>query len=265
MKYWKPMPALLLSLLLSSHGICTAKQVVQEKAATPAIVQSTSPNISVNRDQAIGQIGNAIRNLDKATLDPVPTLPFDYGFSNGSGLLNTYSYLRSLMSFELLQSMMPMEIYLSGPHTGKELILNSQYQFGHYNPKFVEYFQGIIRELLKEKTFVTSTREMMIQYGLIEKLQRLQHIYKLINQNQKEFLEYKEKYQKMLSSKTLEEGDYRYELTPKRLDAEPYWNWAETDYNFWIRRSIDNTMPLWAGVIDSILEAYEPEAFKLEK
>ncbi len=221
-------------------------------------------NLSGDQDQSFlnfaKNIGDVIKNLNKARFITVRKgWAHDYGFNKETGLLNSFEYLRSLMTFGELQKMLPMDIYISGPHSRNELNLTDEYNFGHYNPEFVRYFQDVITSLIKERSFVSSTRQMMLKYGLIDRLKRMQSIHKIIMQDKSEFFKFKKQYERMLKNKTWPKKSYEgyRSYLPKKIKNEKYWNWSESDYYFWIRRSIDGTMDLWIDVVDSILKAYE--------
>jgi uncharacterized protein (TIGR02145 family) len=204
------------------------------------------------------KVGEVINNMDEAQFHPIRRgWNHDYGFTiGGGGILNTFEYLRSLLSFEAFQKLVPMDVYVSGPHSKSELILNNEYSFGHYNPEFVRYFQASVTQLLKRESFVSTTRNILIRHGIIEKLERLQHIYNYISKNESEFEEFVGQYETMLMNKTLPSNGYRL-LVPKSLDNDDYWNWAEGNYNFWIRRYIDGTMPVWIEIINTIVNSYK--------
>lgn len=96
----------------------------------------------------------------------------------------------------------------------------------------------------------------MQKYGLVDRLHRLNEIYDYIAEpkNQAEFKKFANQYQQgLLNGKVYP----RYELLPKALaDKSYYWNWAETDYHFWLRRELDGTKPLWAKTVKYLLELY---------
>lgn len=212
-----------------------------------------------NTDQLATLIAKVAKGLDKAKFMPVRVgWKFDYGLDNDAGLLNTYEYLRSIVSFKTLQGAVPLKIYLSGPHTDGKLNLKSKYTFGHYNPAFVEYFHAQVDKVISNKTFVYATRDEMVKYGLINKLKKLKQIYQYIAHNRTEFRKFKVNYKAMLENKTWPSNEYDgyRKYLPQTLNCEKYWNWAETDYYFWIRRDMDGTKKLWIGVIDDILNAY---------
>ena len=96
---------------------------------------------------------------------------------------------------------------------------------------------------------------MVNDYGFTYKIKNLKEIYLYIESNPEEFIEYRDNYQKMLVDKTWPKNGYR-RFMPKNMNKDYYWNWSETAYYFWIRRSLDGTKEQWIKVIDEILAAY---------
>ena len=201
-------------------------------------------------------VTNVVLRLDDARFQPVRQgWDFDYGFEEGAGTLNTYEYLRSLCSYETLQSALPMRIFDRGPHSTDSLDLTNSFEFGHYNPKFVEHFHATLRKLLESEAFIDSSREGLRKHGLLEKLERLREMHRYIEANTEEFGRFKKEFEAAIADKTWGKDDYRTRL-PKALDSEAYWNWAETAYYFWVRRELDGTKDRWISVINDVLRAY---------
>lgn len=203
------------------------------------------------------KVADVINDLDKATFKTVRTdWNHDYGLLPDTGMLNTYEYLHSLVSFEHLQTSLSVKIYTQGPHSVKNLDLTNNHQFGHYNPEFVLRFHAAIKSVLKDESFIKSTKAAMTTYGLISKLEKLQRIYYYIDENTSEFEGYVDDYKMKLEQKTWPSYGYRNSM-PDKLDSDLFWNWSETVYHFWIRREIDGTKELWIEVVNDILRAYD--------
>lgn len=201
-------------------------------------------------------VTNVVLHLDQARFQPVRKgWDFDYGFQGGAGMLNTYEYLRSLCSYEDLQSMLPMQIYRRGPHTADSLDLNSPFDFGRYNPEFVAHFHATVRTLLENDAFIAASRGGMRKHGLLEKLERLREIHEYIEGAPEEFAQFKKQFEASIADKTWGKGEYR-DRMPKALDTDRYWNWSESAYYFWVRRDLDGTKEGWINVINDILRAY---------
>ena len=170
-------------------------------------------------------------------------------------MLNTYEYLRSLCSYEALQSALPMRIFERGPHATDSLDLTNPFEFGHYNPEFVEHFHASLRKLLENEAFITASRDGVKKHGLLEKLERLREMHGYIEANTEEFARFKKEFEAAIAENTWGKDDYRTRM-PKALDSEAYWNWSETAYYFWVRRELDGTRARWIHLINDILRAY---------
>lgn len=202
-------------------------------------------------------VSYVIENLDKATFQTVRTdWTHDYGLEPDTGMLNTYEYLRSLVSYEHLRATVPVDIYIKGPHGTQELDLTNLHSFGHYNPKFVMMFHKVVKNILRKPGFVRLTKADMQRYGIIKKLERLKWIYYYIEENNAEFQSYLDDYTVKLKDKTWPQNGYK-DAMPEKLDSTTFWNWSEMVYHFWLRREIDGTKELWIEVINDILLAYE--------
>lgn len=195
------------------------------------------------------------KNLDQATFSPIRVgFQYDYGFKNG-WVLNKYEYIRSLLTYKGFQAMLDYPIYLSGPHTGDELNLNSKYSFGHYNPKFVAQLHKSALLMMSEKEFITNTKPLLEKYSILDFLKKHKSIYEITQKYPDEFNRIKLNFIKGIKDETWPEGEYR-SMIPPLLDSNDYWNWSETSYHFWVRRDIDDTKDIWIGLITDVLNAY---------
>lgn len=211
----------------------------------------------VKSDPLKQKVSHVIQHLDKAKFQTVRSdWTHDYGFLPETGMLNTYEYLISLVSYEHLQAGLAVKIFTQGPHHLKELDLTNKLQFGHYNPEFVLLFHSAVKQIINDKLLVESTKAGMTTYGLITKLERLRWIYNYIDANTAEFDAIVADYQLNLAAKSWPERGYINSM-PEKLYSDEFWNWSETVYHFWVRREIDGTKELWIEVINDILLAYE--------
>lgn len=211
----------------------------------------------MNSDPLKQKVSTVIQQLEKAKFQTVRTeWAHDYGFAPDTGMLNTYEYLISLLSFEDLQAGLGVNIFTHGPHHLKGLDLTNKLQFGHYNPKFVLLFHSAVKQIINDKQLLTSTKASMTTYGLLTKLERLRWIYHYIEANKPEFDDIVADYQLNLAAKSWPEHHYKNAM-PEKLHSAEFWNWSEMVYHFWVRREIDGTKELWIEVINDILYAYE--------
>lgn len=222
------------------------------------IISLTSFVISIEKFVTLkDKISYVVENLDKARFNPIrgEEWQHDYGFTNG-GVLNKYEYIRSLFSYEDCQSMLDYPIFLSGPHTIHNLNINSKYKFGHYNPKFVSELRINIKDILSNNYFIKYTKPIIEKYDILPLIKSYKNVYDITVSNQEEFQNIKSEYINGLKNQNWPEGGYRNSL-PDIISTEPFWNWGETSYHFWIRRDIDNTKEIWIEIINDILKAYD--------
>jgi len=199
---------------------------------------------------------SVISNLESARFMPIRTgWKYNYGFDDG-GTLNSFEYLRSLMTYEEFQEVSPVKIFLKGPHTSTNLDLKSQNSFGYYNPKFVKQLHENLNRVLSSEAFVYLTRPSLEEFNILRKLRGYLEIYSIIENDQAEFNRLRSNFQEKLEKGEWSDYDYRSYL-PAQLEMSDYWNWSETVYYFWVRRDIDGTKELWHHMIIDFITAYE--------
>ncbi len=222
-------------------------------------------SIDESEDTVAREIRFVIQNLAKAKFSPVRVgWQFDYGFTESAGLLNTFEYVRSLITFETLQKILPMDIYVSGPHSKQELKLTDHNDFGHYNPQFVRYFHTVVDWVVSDESFMSATRDIMMEHTVILSLQRMQHIHRFIENNKEIFQQSKAQYEQRIREQTCPERGCGVRLPKAIAEERQYRNWAESVYAFWVRREIDGTKHLWIDVVDDVLRAYSVDSNQLE-
>ncbi|MDA9121095.1 tetratricopeptide repeat protein [Flavobacteriales bacterium] len=209
--------------------------------------------------QKIASVQSALNyvflNLDSAYFKPVRTdWKHDYGLKTGAGTLNTFEYVRSILTYKQLQYAITEKIFLKGPHTASKLNLNSSNSFGHYNPKFVQELHSGLNELSSSKDFVEATRPAIIRFDVLKKLNQYLEVHSIIEDNECEFMHLRNNYEKQLKTGEWCSNGYRQNLPSNIITLGR--NWAATIYYFWIRREIDGTRDLWIEIIRDLANAY---------
>ena len=137
-------------LLIGLLCACTSTKEAKSVAPSPSAERYSEPLLQKLQD--------VLFDIPNARFQPIRQgWQHDYGFAEG-GMLNSFEYIRSLIDFQTLQSLLPVEIYVSGPHSREALNLNAPYAFGHHNPEFVRYLHIHLSELLSAPRFVESTK-----------------------------------------------------------------------------------------------------------
>src|SRR5688572_10695503 len=67
--------------------------------------------------------------------------PDDFDYFPGGGMRIFYCHLKTIAAYDAIQKAAGMPIFLSGPHTPTQLLLDQETKFGHYNPEFVRWLK----------------------------------------------------------------------------------------------------------------------------
>jgi len=134
--------------------------------STPTVMpnsQQQPPAASRNQAAIVDKVINIgkrmLSNLDK-TRNTGPG--FDYWPKGGIQI--AYDHLATFGSYETLVKLSPYPIFLSGPHSARQLVLDERFTFGHYNPEFLRWFQVHLMEILRDRAFIGSTSKLFEGY-----------------------------------------------------------------------------------------------------
>ena len=211
---------------------------------------------SFDGDDNTQRFKNAALNLDKT----YHTLTDEYDYWPECGIRVTGSHLASLISLPELQKMLPYPLYLSGPHTDGEWDLNNEKDFGHYNPKAIEYLSGLAKSVVSDKRFVERSKPLVGKY-----LYRQMHIMMVIHDAL--YTDFSKEDRENVFISSLESKGNTYEpyggfvLSRLRLEDGTY-VYGNIDYrflHFWARRWKDGTIDQFYQGLSTILKAYYPE------
>lgn len=94
------------------------------------------------------------------------TLLEEFDYWPDCGIRVTGSHLASLISLNELQKMLPCPLYVSGPHDAKvgRWDLENPNQFGHYNPKAIQYLTDLAAKVVADGTFVKMSQDLVDEY-----------------------------------------------------------------------------------------------------
>jgi hypothetical protein len=112
------------------------------------------------------------------------------------GFRYLYCSIRSALSFDRIQSIAGLKIYLpGGPHDGKELNLKHPVHFGHYNPEFLDW---VDRNLIPDRSdpwFRGVTQRVYDETSIGETVRALYRTHRILFLDSKGFSEFQKKYQ----------------------------------------------------------------------
>lgn len=213
---------------------------------------------SFGGDDNTERFRNAALNLDKT----YHTLTDEFDYWPECGIRVTGSHLASLISLNELQQMLPYPLYVSGPHHDGQWDLDNEEDFGHYNPKAIQYLAGLAKTVVSDELFVERSKPLVDRY-----LYRQMHIMMVIHdalydgtysQEEREGI-----FNTSVETKGLEYDDYDvgFYLNRLKLDDDSYVfsNISYRFLHFWARRWVDGTIdPFYQG-LSTIFMAYYPE------
>ena len=200
---------------------------------------------------------NAAMNLDKT----YHTLTDEFDYWPECGIRVTGSHLASLISLTDLQQMLPYPLYLSGPHHDGKWDLENEDEYGHYNPKAIEYLAGLAKTVVSDELFVERSKPLVDEY-----LYRQMHIMMVMHDAL--YIDCTKEEREVVFSSSLESKGNNYEngesgfsLGRLRLEDGTY-VYGNIDYrflHFWARRWGDGTIDLFYQGLSNIFKAYYPD------
>ena len=248
-----------------------AWRLVLSAAVLALILLSAGNPIAAEKE---GQTANVSATVQKVWNDlyaskfseNTPGCEFDYG---PNGMRNIYCYASSIFSYGQLAELSKMSPFVKGPHTESALRLDSQDDFGHYNPEFVKWLIENLIPGAEDENFRWISEPVYKQF-----LQKTARVYFLTMQKLSSDTEYYENEVSWYLG-ALEAGEldpywpYRYgsylpdSVYDRYLDSDFYYgNVVGCAVGFWIRRKIDGTADLFYQGLYKLLKTYDPEFIK---
>ena len=234
------------------------------KLALTALVVSLFAFSACNNDgENVNRFKEAAMNLDNTS----HTLTDEFDYWPECGIRVTGSHLASLISLNDLQKMLPCPLYTSGPHHDGQWDLESDEDFGHYNPQAIQYLAKLAKKVVADKTFVQASKPLIDKY-----LYRQMHIMmvlhdaiydqELYDQDVREYI-----FQQMIEGQGYgEDAGYLQASLDLDDDSYVYGNISDRFLYFWARRWADGTIDPFYDALSSVFKAYYPEyQFTTEK
>ncbi|HNW28867.1 MAG TPA: hypothetical protein PKN50_10355 [Spirochaetota bacterium] len=196
---------------------------------------------------------------------------FDY-FPEG-GMRNFYCHAMNFMDYRRFAELAGTPVFSGGPHTERELRLDSPDSFGHYNREFVARLSRMMIPGEKDAAFRAATQG--VYDGYVRPLARIFFVtYRKLRDNPSYLDGEKRNYLAMLKSGRLEPYHYEkyfYFMNPGFIGSggdgsylmehgfDGGWdgNVVKTCVAFWIRRSIDGTAGEFYAGLEKLLKTYD--------
>jgi hypothetical protein len=211
-----------------------------------------------------------IVNIGKTILEQLDntqyTGPQDmYDYWPDGGLQSVYYRLQNFISYHNLGKLSPYPIFVSGPHGKQDLRLNERFNFGHYNPQFLNWFNTQLVKILQNGSVIQNTKKKFEKY-LGKTAMSYWATYKTLNQYPDELNSLLHDYKTKIDNGTLPERYYeqisyngaakKYKSLKALFNSYDI-NIINSAVYFWLRRNIDNTDQLFFAILENLLGAYE--------
>lgn len=215
-------------------------------------------------DKNVKRFQDAAMNLDNTT----HTLTDEFDYWPECGIRVTGSHLASLISMEELQKMLPCPLYVSGPHHDGKWDLENDSDFGHYNPKAIQYLADLAEKVVADKNFVAISRPLVDKY-----LRRQMHIMMVLHDAVYDAGTYDPETREEIFQELLDYQGECYDLSCYVLDmlnleddSYVYSNIGNQFLYFWARRWSDGTIDQFYQGLSTVFKAYYPDyEYNIEK
>ena len=201
---------------------------------------------------------------------------FDY-FPQG-GYQNFWCHRPTELTEALLEARAGVPMFLSGPHGGG-FNAKAKSDFGHYNPAFVTWLADQVAPRSRDVALVAATQGMYD--AMMKPLATVFYLTRVKVEAQPAcFTRERDMYKRLLAAKTLPMGYYErwfFFMNPEycaraargQMDETYYYrhgmdggvdgNVVKSVLAFYIRRSIDGTLPDFVRALDEVIAAYQPD------
>src|SRR5690554_17482 len=198
---------------------------------------------------------------------------FDY-FPNG-GILIFYCHVQEFATYDQIETILDMPVFLSGPHLDGKLDHQSRTSFGYYNPEFVRTIATWALPAARDKQLLRGTQSIYdrgIQplartyWATYQKLKANPHYWDAQQSEIQSYLAgdglpefYYDKYFVFMNEEFIANRDKPIDYFYDRgFDGAYDGNVVKSAVGFWIRRSIDGTADEFARGLEQLLALYDP-------
>lgn len=207
-------------------------------------------------EQNVQRFKDAVTNLDNTH----HTLVDEFDYWPECGIRVTGSHLASLISLTELEEMLPCPLYVSGPHHNGQWDLDNEDDFGHYNPKAIQYLADLAKKVVADKNFVKLTHTLVEEY-LYRQMRIMMVLHDALYDDEFCPADYREAiFNEMIENQGY--GDNAFYIQSV-LDLEDgsfvYSNTSDRFLYFWARRWKDGTIDQFYQALSTVFKAYYPE------
>ena len=240
--------------IMTRNSILSLRKLVLAIIAITFVFAFSACNNKDNEN--VQRFKDAASNLDNTH----HTLVDEFDYWPECGIRVMGSHLASLISLTELQEMLPCPLYVSGPHHDGKWDLENENDFGHYNPKAIQYLADLAKKVVSDKNFVKLTKPLVDEY-----LYRQMRIMMVLHDAVYDEELCPEDYRENLFNEMIETNGYGDDAfyIQAVLDLEDgsyvYSNTSDRFLYFWARRWKDGTIDQFYQALSTVYKAYYPE------
>jgi len=245
------------------HSILLVSAVVTALVVLPARTEDTR-----------GSVGSLVRNVWTGLGTFPNTCPGEFDYFPGGGMRIFACHVFAACPYETLVRLAGGRVFLSGPHTATHLVLDSDTEFGHYDPAFVRFARENFIPGAKDETFRKQTQGIYDSY-VKERAMLFDATYRKAAADPTCWANEVERYRGLLEAGQLPKWDYeRYfffmnddfcshanvgmdYFYDHGFDAGYDGNVVKTCVAFWIRRTLDGTADEFYKGLQELRRTYE--------
>lgn len=212
-------------------------------------------------------ISGAIKNIatELGSFSPHLGCRDEYEYEPG-GLRTQACRAFAIVTYEKLQAMLPMPIYLKGPHSKTALNLTDDRSFGHYNPSFVKWLSSTALPISADPAVRKLSQPIYNEYGRIP-ARAFYYAKRFLDDDAANKKKLIDEYARWVAKPSEDPHPrYAYWGTFPEMRVWEAQAIAGTGVAFWIRRTIDGTDRDFEHGLKQLLKTYDGAWFaKAEK
>jgi len=172
------------------------------------------------------------------------------------GILGFYCHVKARLDYAALVKLAGMPAFTQGPHSAEGLNLRDPYQFGHYNPEFVQWLRDNLLPAKNSPAIRELTQPFYERY-LQQRARTWYVVQETLAADPLFFQAELSAYQAFLTAKeqaTFGRDYYYYAKLPEQGYSEYE---VDSAVRFWMRREIDGTRAIFTAGLRDLLQLYD--------
>ena len=179
------------------------------------------------------------------------------------GLRGLYAKAQFALNLSQLEKVSGHKIYLAGPHKEGQLNLNARSDFGHYNPKFLEWCKVHGIPGLKDAKLRKELQPLYDKF-LRSRARSFYAAHKNLHTNPKRLQRALDKYNDLMAAEKPAFAMQEFFRSDSDRMEQSGLDWFETNvaHVFWLRRTFDGSAKACHSLVVALLQAHDAKWLK---